>query len=68
LGGRKVEIRKITGKARPGHKSETLFQKCLTEKRAGGVAQVLEHMLSKYEALSTNIRSTHKKNVMCKGE
>jgi hypothetical protein len=35
-------------------KSETLSQKYPTQKRAGGVAQVVEHLPSKCEALSSN--------------
>jgi hypothetical protein len=37
---------------------KTLSQKYSTRKRAGGVDQVLEHLLSKREALSSNHNTT----------
>jgi hypothetical protein len=43
-------------------KSETLSQKYPTQKRASGVAQVVEHLPSKLEALTSN-SSTLKKEI-----
>jgi hypothetical protein len=40
---------------------ETLSQKYLTQKRAGGVAQVVEYPPSKCEALSSNSSTAKKK-------
>jgi hypothetical protein len=40
---------------------ETLSQKYPTQKRAGKVAQVVERLPSKYEALSLNPNTTKKK-------
>jgi hypothetical protein len=38
---------------RPLEKTETLSQKYPTCKRAGGMVQVIEHLSSKHEALSS---------------
>jgi hypothetical protein len=40
---------------------ETLFQKHPTQKRAGGMAQAVECLPSKYEALNLNPSSAKKK-------
>jgi hypothetical protein len=40
---------------------ETLSQKIPTQKRAGGAAQVVEHLTSKCEALSSNPSTAAKK-------
>jgi hypothetical protein len=40
---------------------KTLSSKYPTQKRAGRVAQVVEHLLSKCEALSSNSTTTEKK-------
>jgi hypothetical protein len=39
----------------------SLFEKLLKAKRAGGVTQVIEHLLSKHEALNANPSTTKKK-------
>jgi hypothetical protein len=50
-----AEIRKIEIQCQPGQiVLETLSQKYPTQKRAGGVAQVVECLPSKGEALSLN--------------
>jgi hypothetical protein len=41
----------------PGKKHETLSKKILKNKRAGGMAQVIECLSSKYEALRSKHRS-----------
>jgi hypothetical protein len=43
------------------NKSETLSQKYPTQERAGGVAQVIEYLSSKCEALSSNSSTAKKK-------
>jgi hypothetical protein len=56
-----TEIRRITVRSQPGQiVQEILSRKYPTQKRAGRVAQVVEHLPSKYEALSSN-SSTEKK-------
>jgi hypothetical protein len=40
---------------------ETLPQKCLTQKRAGGMTEGLEHLPSKNEALNSNSSAAKKK-------
>jgi hypothetical protein len=51
-----AEIRRITVQSRPGQiVCETLSQKYPnTQKRAGRVAQVVEHLPSKYEVMSSS--------------
>jgi hypothetical protein len=49
-----AEIRKIEGQSQPGQTVwEILSQKSPLQKRAGGVTSVVEHLVSKREALST---------------
>jgi hypothetical protein len=48
-----AEIKMIMVRSQPGQiVCETLSGKCPTQKRAGGVARVVEHLPSKCEALS----------------
>jgi hypothetical protein len=47
-----TEIKKF--EASQGQKSKILSQKYPIPEKAGGAAQVIEHFLSKYEALSPN--------------
>jgi hypothetical protein len=54
-----TEIKKF--EASQGQKSKILSQKYPIPEKAGGAAQVIEHFLSKYEALSPNPSATKKK-------
>jgi hypothetical protein len=45
--------------ASPGIVRENLSQKYPTQKRAGGVTEVVEHLPNKCEALSSNSNITH---------
>jgi hypothetical protein len=49
-------------KASHGNKSENIFQKYPTQKRAGKVAQVVEHLPNKPDALSSKKRKEGKKD------
>jgi hypothetical protein len=49
-----VEIGESQSEAGPGQKCETLSEKQTKAKRAGGVAEVVEHLLRKHEVLSSN--------------
>jgi hypothetical protein len=48
-------------KADPRQKQETLSKKSLKQKRTEGLAQVVEYLLSKHEALSLNHHYHHQK-------
>jgi hypothetical protein len=58
----KAEVRKLTV---PGQLGQIVYktpsQKHPTRKRAGGVTQVVEHLPSKYEDLSSKSRTPKKK-------
>jgi hypothetical protein len=55
LSPQEAEIRRIEFQGQPKkNESETLSQKYPTQKRAGGVAQVVEWLPSKQEAMSLN--------------
>jgi hypothetical protein len=59
-----AEIRRIEVQSQPRQiVCETLSQKYLTQNRAGGMDQVVEHLPSKPEALSSN-PNTKKREVM----
>jgi hypothetical protein len=56
------KIRRIMVRSQPGQTVyETLFLKYPTQNRAKGVAQVLEQLCSKYDALSSNPSAAKKK-------
>jgi hypothetical protein len=62
LATQEAEIRKIEVQGQPWQiVCETLSQKYPTQKRAGGVAQVLERLPSKCKTLSLNSSTTKKK-------
>jgi hypothetical protein len=48
-------------KANPEQKGEALSEKQLKQNRAGGMAQVLEHLPSKPKTLSSHLRMTKNK-------
>jgi hypothetical protein len=48
-----------------GHSSKDPILKIPNIKKAGGVAQVVEHLSSKCEALSSNSNTEEKKNHRC---
>jgi hypothetical protein len=53
LAAQEAEIRRIVVQSQPRQiVHETLSQKYSSQNRAGGVAQVVEHLLRKHEALS----------------
>jgi hypothetical protein len=55
LATQEAKIRRITVQSQPGKVVwKTLSQQYSTRKSAGGVAQVVEHLPSKCEALSSN--------------
>jgi hypothetical protein len=55
-------IRKIAVQGQPGQiVHETLSRKYPTQKGSGGVAQVVQYLLSQHEALSSNPSTTQKK-------
>jgi hypothetical protein len=63
VGTRETEIRKIMIQPQPQQKSKTLSQKYPTQKRAGGVAQVVDHLPTN---MSTEFKPQHckkKKNI-----
>jgi hypothetical protein len=59
LATQEAEIRKIPVQGSLGKK--TLSRKYPTQKRTGGVVQVIEHQPSKCEALSSNTSTAKKK-------
>jgi hypothetical protein len=60
---RTVKIGRTTGQSQPRQTvNETLSQKYPTQKRAGKVAQVVEHLPNKREAPSSNPTMAKKKN------
>jgi hypothetical protein len=57
-----AEIRRILVQSQPGQiLAETLSQQNTSQKGAGGVAQVVEHLPSKNEALNSNPSTVKKK-------
>jgi hypothetical protein len=64
-----AEIRRITVQGQPGQIiQETLSWKYPAWKRAGEVTQVIEHLPSKHQALSSNPSPTIKKKIERKGK
>jgi hypothetical protein len=65
----KAEIRRIAVQGRPRGKIvyESLSGKCPTQKRAGGVVQVVESLPSKREALSSKLRKEGKPKEIFQG-
>jgi hypothetical protein len=62
LATQEAEIRRISVQSQPGEiLLETLSQKYPTQKRGSGVIQVVEHLPSKHEPLSSNSRTAKKK-------
>jgi hypothetical protein len=55
------QIRRIIVQDQFGQKSETLFQKCMTQKMAGRVAQQVKYLPGKHETLSSNPNMAKKK-------
>jgi hypothetical protein len=53
-------INRRSRSGQPGQKRETLLEKISKAKRAGGMAQVLEHLHNKPKALSSNTSATKK--------
>jgi hypothetical protein len=47
--------------SQPRHKCKTLFERIMKTKEAGGMAQEVESLPNKYEALSSNPSTTKKK-------
>jgi hypothetical protein len=62
LASQETEIRRITGQNQSRQTvCETLSRKYLTQKMAGGMAQEVQCLPSKYEALSSNPSATKRK-------
>jgi hypothetical protein len=62
LATQEEEVRRIVVQSQPGKiVHETISQKNPTQKRAGGVTQVVEHLPSKHKALSSNPSIAKKK-------
>jgi hypothetical protein len=61
-----AEIRRIMAQIQPKQRVlETLSQKYLARNKAGGVIQVVEHLLNKCEALSSSTSTTIKRKYEC---
>jgi hypothetical protein len=56
--------RRIAVESQPQQKCKTLAEKVLKQQRAGGMAQMVEHLPDKCEALSSNLVPT--KNILFK--
>jgi hypothetical protein len=67
LATQEAEIRRIADQSQPRQIiHETLSYECPTQKWLAGVAQVVEHLPSKHEALSTNKTNKNHRSVLKK--
>jgi hypothetical protein len=68
LATQEAKIRRITVQGQPEQiVCKILSQKCPKQKRAGGVAQVVEHLPSRCEVLNSNPKDCQKKKKASSG-